>query len=82
MQALKWTDGRVVFASGSPFEPMPHPITGKMIYPTQANNAYIFPALGHAAMLSHARTISDEIFMASADALAGLSKKEELEQGM
>lgn len=49
--------------------------------PWQANNAYIFPALGHAALLAGARTLSDEIFLAAADALAALSTHEELVQG-
>ena len=40
---------------------------------SQANNAYIFPALGHAALLTHATSLRDDAFLAAAEALAELA---------
>ena len=79
-QAMRWTGGRVVFASGSPFEPLAGP-DGRMRYPAQANNAYIFPAVGHAAVLCNASAITEEVFLQAAKALAELSPATELEAG-
>jgi malate dehydrogenase (oxaloacetate-decarboxylating)(NADP+) len=70
-QAMEWTEGRAIFASGSPFAP--HEVRGKIKYPAQANNAYIFPAIGHAAILTKARCIPDEVFLEAAAALAELT---------
>lgn len=55
--AVAATGGRVLFASGSPFGPVAAPGSGRMLHPAQANNAYIFPAVGHAAVLAHCREI-------------------------
>eukprot|EP00227_Mantoniella_beaufortii_P016774 CAMPEP_0197588670 /NCGR_PEP_ID=MMETSP1326-20131121/9870_1 /TAXON_ID=1155430 /ORGANISM="Genus nov. species nov., Strain RCC2288" /LENGTH=506 /DNA_ID=CAMNT_0043153519 /DNA_START=81 /DNA_END=1601 /DNA_ORIENTATION=+ len=78
-QAVSWTDGRVVFASGSPFPPLTH--KGRTLYPAQANNAYVFPALGHAAVLAGAREVSDDVFLAAAESLSTVTSLEEVEQG-
>jgi malic enzyme len=55
-----WTEGRVLFASGSPFDPIVD-AAGVTHYPAQANNAYIFPAVGYAAVLAQAQEITDEV---------------------
>lgn len=47
----------------------------------QANNAYIFPAVGHAAVLCKARTIPNEVFLVTAEALAGMTTLEEVHHG-
>ena len=70
----------MLFASGSPFSPLIH--NGKTYTPAQANNAYVFPAIGHAAALCHAKEITDEVFLLAAEALAGMTTKEDLESGM
>jgi malate dehydrogenase (oxaloacetate-decarboxylating)(NADP+) len=77
--AIKHTDGNVAFASGSPFEPIS--FGGKTLYPAQANNAYVFPALGHAAVLADAKEISDDVFLAAAESLAVMTSEEELSSG-
>ena len=55
-EALEATKGRVLFASGSPFPPCTY--DGVERYPAQANNAYIFPCMGAAAMLCKCRSAS------------------------
>jgi malate dehydrogenase (oxaloacetate-decarboxylating)(NADP+) len=79
-EAFAATDGRVLFASGSPFPPIAH--QGKTYTPAQANNAYVFPAIGHAAALCNAKEITDEVFLLAAEALAGMTTKEDFESGM
>jgi malate dehydrogenase (oxaloacetate-decarboxylating)(NADP+) len=53
--AVAATQGRVLFASGSPYPPLQR--GGRTLHPAQANNAYIFPAVGHAAVLARCREI-------------------------
>jgi malate dehydrogenase (oxaloacetate-decarboxylating)(NADP+) len=79
LDAITHTDGNVAFASGSPFEPIS--FGGKTLYPAQANNAYVFPALGHAAVLADAKEISDDVFLAAAESLAVMTSEEELSSG-
>ena len=78
-QAVEWTDGKVVFASGSPFPPLQH--KGRTLYPAQANNAYVFPALGHAAVLAGATEVSDDLFLAAAEKLSTITTEEDLAHG-
>lgn len=51
------------------------------MFPAQANNAYVFPAIGHAAVLSQATTIPDEAFLVAADVLSTLSPAHAIENG-
>lgn len=78
-EAMQWTNGKVLFASGSPFDPVNW--QGKTITPAQANNAYVFPALGHAAVLAKASQIPQEVFLMAAEALSTVSTVEQLQQG-
>lgn len=67
-QAYSWSDGRAVFASGSPFAALT--LNGQEFRPGQGNNAYVFPGIGLGAIACHARTISDEMFLEAARVLA------------
>jgi malate dehydrogenase (oxaloacetate-decarboxylating)(NADP+) len=78
-QAYEWTDGRAIFASGSPFAPVDY--GGKTFVPGQGNNAYIFPGVGLGAIVSEASRVTDEMFFASARALADLVSEHDLELG-
>ena len=78
-QAYKWTNGRAIFASGSPFKPVD--LGHGVFRPGQANNAYIFPGLGLGVGVSEACRITDSMFLAAADALAGCVDKDSLDAG-
>eukprot|EP01023_Acetabularia_acetabulum_P045870 TRINITY_DN4674_c0_g2_i1.p1 TRINITY_DN4674_c0_g2~~TRINITY_DN4674_c0_g2_i1.p1 ORF type:complete len:556 (+),score=95.47 TRINITY_DN4674_c0_g2_i1:93-1670(+) len=78
-QAYEWTDGKVLFASGSPFDPIQ---AGNVtIFPAQANNAYIFPAVGHAAVLAKGKSITDDVFLVAAETLSKMTNLQELQMG-
>jgi malate dehydrogenase (oxaloacetate-decarboxylating)(NADP+) len=78
-QAYAHTDGRAIFACGSPFDPVE--LDGRRHVPRQANNAYIFPGVGLGAVLCQARTVSVGMFLAAADALAAIVRDDDLEVG-
>eukprot|EP00892_Ulva_mutabilis_P010458 jgi/Ulvmu1/7785/UM004_0014.1 len=78
-EALQWTSGRVLFASGSPFDPIEH--QGRKSFPAQANNAYVFPAVGHAAVICKAQSIPDEVFLVAAEVLSKQSPTDAVKHG-
>ncbi|MFZ2224923.1 MAG: malic enzyme-like NAD(P)-binding protein [Candidatus Deferrimicrobium sp.] len=77
--AYTWSEGRAVFASGSPFKPVTY--KGKTFVPGQSNNAYIFPGVGLGAIASEATHITGEMFFAAAKTLAGMVTEEEYAMG-
>lgn len=78
-EAYSWTNGRAIFASGSPFPPFK--LYGRMYYPGQGNNAYIFPGVGLGIVVSGARHVTDEMFEAAARSLAAQVSADDLAQG-
>ncbi|PCK08444.1 MAG: NAD-dependent malic enzyme [Alteromonadaceae bacterium] len=74
-----WSDGRAIFASGSPFGVVY--VDGKMKVPGQGNNAYIFPGLGLGAIACGATEINDDMLIASANILAGMVSQNQIDQG-
>ncbi|GAB5382468.1 MAG: NAD-dependent malic enzyme [Aliiglaciecola sp.] len=77
--AYEWSDGNVLFASGSPFAPVTY--EGTTYHPGQGNNAYVFPGIGLGAVAIKAKRISDKMFLAAAKALANLVEQEDLQKG-
>jgi len=78
-QAYRWSDGRCVFASGSPFDMVEY--KGRSFVPGQANNAYIFPGLGLGLIASGATRVPDELFTIAARALVEIVSVHDLELG-
>jgi malate dehydrogenase (oxaloacetate-decarboxylating)(NADP+) len=78
-QAYEWSDGRAVFASGSPFDPLDW--NGRTFIPAQGNNAYIFPGVGLGAIAAGARHVTDEMFIAAARAVASEVTEDDLRLG-
>lgn len=78
-QAYKWTDGRAIFASGSPFDEVPFEET--TFHPGQGNNAYIFPGVGLGLIVSGAERVADNVFYIAAQKLAGRVSDEDLKRG-
>jgi malate dehydrogenase (oxaloacetate-decarboxylating)(NADP+) len=78
-EAYRWTDGRAVFASGSPFDPVE--FDGNTFVPGQSNNAYIFPGVGLAVVATKATRVTDKMFLAAARALANAVRSETLGVG-
>ncbi|KAN0095571.1 malic enzyme [Hyaloscypha variabilis] len=83
-QAITWTEGTVIFASGSPFSPYTTK-TGDHIttyYPNQGNNVYVFPGLGLGAILAKASRVTDAMVYTSAASLSGCLNSEEIRMGL
>ena len=68
---IKWTKGQAIVATGSPFPAVEY--QGQSYPVTQCNNSYIFPGIGLGVIASHARHITDGMFMAASNALADCS---------
>jgi malate dehydrogenase (oxaloacetate-decarboxylating)(NADP+) len=78
-EAYTWTEGRAIFASGSPFAPVT--FNGKTYMSGQANNAYAFPGIGLGITACDATFVIDEMFFVAAKALANAVSEADLAQG-
>ncbi|KAG1444086.1 hypothetical protein G6F56_010437 [Rhizopus delemar] len=79
-EAMRWTENRVIFASGTAFAPYTTS-EGEIKHPGQGNNMYIFPGLGLGAILSRPDHITDRMIYATAKALADSLLPHEIDQG-
>ncbi|KRT74644.1 MAG: malate dehydrogenase, malate dehydrogenase (oxaloacetate-decarboxylating)(NADP+) [Deltaproteobacteria bacterium CSP1-8] len=78
-EAYTWSEGRAIFASGSPFPPVMY--KGKAFVPGQGNNAYIFPGVGLGVIASETARVTDEMFFVAAKTLADLVTEDDLGEG-
>jgi malate dehydrogenase (oxaloacetate-decarboxylating)(NADP+) len=77
--AYTHSEGRAVFASGSPFPSFK--MNGQIYEPGQGNNAYIFPGVALGVICTGIHHISDSVFLSSAEALADLVTEDDLKVG-
>ena len=79
-QAYTWSKGKAIYAAGVPFPPF-H-MSGQTYLPGQANNFYIFPAVGMAIYATEASRVTDSMFIEAASAVADQVPPELFKQGL
>src|SRR5271165_3666436 len=79
-QAYTWSNGKATYAAGVQF-PTVH-FKGQTFLPGQANNFYIFPAIGMAIFATQARRVTDEMFIEAGQAVADQVPSDLLKQGL
>ncbi len=79
-QAYTWTDGKALVACGVQFPDVT--VNGKTYHPGQANNFYIFPAIGLAVYATRPKRINDKMFIAAAQASADQVSRDDRDRGM
>ncbi len=79
-QAYTWSEGKAIYAAGVQFPPVQ--CNGQTFLPGQANNFYIFPAVGMAIFATQAKRVTDEMFIEAAAAVADQVPENLLKQGL
>jgi malate dehydrogenase (oxaloacetate-decarboxylating)(NADP+) len=79
-QAYTWSNGKAIYAAGVQFPPV-H-FKGQTFLPGQANNFYVFPAIGMAVFATQASRVTDDMFIEAAKAVADQVPSDLLEQGL
>jgi len=79
-QAYTWSKGKAIYAAGVQFTPVKY--NGQTFLPGQANNFYIFPAVGMAIYATQAKRVTDEMFIEAGQAVADQVPPELLNQGL
>lgn len=78
-QAYQHTEGRCIFASGSPFPPVKY--KDKVFLPGQGNNAYVFPGVALGVITTGMYHVKEELFIVAAKTVAEAVSKEVIEEG-
>nr|AIT70097.1 malic enzyme [Ahnfeltiopsis flabelliformis] len=78
-EAYKFTEGRAIYASGSPFGSVQLPGHHTHLVPGQGNNSYIFPGLGLGIVLAGARHVPESMLLTAADTVSRLVDEEQLQ---
>jgi malate dehydrogenase (oxaloacetate-decarboxylating)(NADP+) len=79
-QAYTWSKGKAIYAAGVQFPPV-H-LNGQTLLPGQANNFYVFPAIGMAVFATQSSRVTDEMFIEAAQAVADQVPPELLKEGL
>jgi malate dehydrogenase (oxaloacetate-decarboxylating)(NADP+) len=79
-QTYTWSKGKAIYAAGVQFDPVHY--NGQTFLPGQANNFYIFPAVGMAIFATQAKRVTDEMFIEAGQAVADQVPSELLNQGL
>jgi malate dehydrogenase (oxaloacetate-decarboxylating)(NADP+) len=79
-QAYTWSNGKAIYAAGVQFPPVQY--NGQTFLPGQANNFYIFPAVGMAIFAAQAKRVTDEMFIEAGQAVADQVRADLLKQGL
>ncbi len=79
-EAYKWSKGKALYAAGVQFPPVQY--DGRTLLPGQANNSYVFPAVGMAIYATQAQRVTDEMFTAAARGISDQVTPDELKQGL
>jgi malate dehydrogenase (oxaloacetate-decarboxylating) len=76
---IRWTDGKAIVATGSPFDPVKH--KGRTIRIGQGNNVFIFPGVGLGALVAEAREVTPSMFTVAAETLASMIEQSDIDEG-